>query len=44
MLDVLRIEGWVLSGLTCPGEDWSRVPLTKGAPFDQAVRPPGVAA
>ncbi len=35
--DVLRIEGCVLGGLLCGGESWTRVPLTKGAPTDQAV-------
>ena len=35
--DVLSIEGCVLGGLFCGGEDWTRVPLTKGAPADQAV-------
>ena len=35
--DVLRIEGCVFGGLICGGEDWTRVPLTKGAPSDQAV-------
>ena len=35
--DVLRIEGCVLGGLICGGEDWTRVPLTKAAPSDQAV-------
>ena len=34
--DVLRIEGCVL-GFLCGGEDWTRVPLTKGSPPDQAV-------
>ena len=35
--DVLRMEGCVFGGLSCGGEDWTRVPLTKGAPSDQAV-------
>jgi uncharacterized protein (DUF2147 family) len=35
--DVLRIEGCVFGGLICGGEDWTRVPLSKGAPSDQAV-------
>jgi uncharacterized protein (DUF2147 family) len=35
--DVLRIEGCVLGGLICGGEDWTRVPLSKGSPTDQAV-------
>jgi uncharacterized protein (DUF2147 family) len=35
--DVLQIEGCVLGGLICGGEDWTRVPLPKGAPSDQAV-------
>lgn len=35
--DVLRIEGCVFGGLICGGEDWTRVPLAKGAPSDQAV-------
>ncbi len=35
--DVLRIQGCVLGGLICGGEDWSRVPLTKGSPPDQTV-------
>ena len=35
--DVLRIEGCVLGGLLCGGEDWTRAPLQKGAPSDQAV-------
>ncbi len=34
--DVLQIQGCVL-GFLCGGEDWTRVPLTKGAPSDQAV-------
>ncbi len=34
--DVLRIEGCVL-GILCGGEDWTRVPLTKGSPPDPAV-------
>ena len=33
----LRIEGCVLGGLICGGENWTRVPLAKGAPPDQAV-------
>lgn len=35
--DVLKIEGCVLGGLICGGEKWTRVPLPKGAPKDQAV-------
>jgi uncharacterized protein (DUF2147 family) len=35
--DVLRIEGCVLGGLICGGEEWTRVPLAKGSPPDQAV-------
>ena len=35
--DRLRIEGCVLGGLICGGETWTRVPLAKGAPSDQAV-------
>lgn len=35
--DVLRIEGCVLGGLLCGGENWTRVPLAKGAPSDQVV-------
>jgi uncharacterized protein (DUF2147 family) len=35
--DQLRIEGCVLGGLICGGETWTRVPLTKGLPSDQAV-------
>jgi len=35
--DVLKIEGCVLGGLICGGEDWTRVPLPKGSPKDQAV-------
>jgi uncharacterized protein (DUF2147 family) len=35
--DVLQIEGCVLGGLICGGEDWTRVPLPKGSPKDQAV-------
>ena len=35
--DVLRIEGCILGGLLCGGENWTRVPLTKGQPSDQAV-------
>lgn len=35
--DQLRIEGCVLGGLICGGETWTRAPLTKGAPTDQAV-------
>ena len=35
--DVLRIEGCVLGGLLCGGQNWTRVPLTKGSPPDQAV-------
>ena len=35
--DSLRIEGCVLGGLICGGENWKRVPLPKGAPSDQAV-------
>ena len=35
--DVLSIEGCVLGGLFCGGEDWTRVSLTKGAPADQTV-------
>jgi len=34
--DVLQIQGCVL-GFLCGGEDWTRVPLTKGSPSDQAV-------
>jgi uncharacterized protein (DUF2147 family) len=34
--DVLRIQGCVL-GFLCGGENWTRVPLPKGAPSDQAV-------
>jgi uncharacterized protein (DUF2147 family) len=35
--DVLRIEGCVLGGLICGGENWTRVALSKGAPADQTV-------
>jgi len=35
--NVLRIEGCVFGGLICGGEEWKRVPLSKGAPSDQAV-------
>jgi uncharacterized protein (DUF2147 family) len=35
--DVLSIEGCVLGGFICGGENWTRVPLAKGAPSDQAV-------
>jgi uncharacterized protein (DUF2147 family) len=35
--DVLRIEGCVFGGLICGGENWTRAPLAKGAPSDQAV-------
>jgi uncharacterized protein (DUF2147 family) len=35
--DVLSIEGCVLGGLICGGENWTRVPLPKGSPSDQAV-------
>jgi uncharacterized protein (DUF2147 family) len=35
--DVLQIEGCVLGGLICGGENWTRVPLEKGSPSDQAV-------
>jgi uncharacterized protein (DUF2147 family) len=35
--DVLSIEGCVLGGLICGGENWTRVPLAKGSPPDQAV-------
>jgi uncharacterized protein (DUF2147 family) len=34
--DVLAIEGCVL-GFLCGGENWTRVPLPKGSPTDQAV-------
>lgn len=34
--DVLQIEGCVL-GFLCGGENWTRVPLPKGAPTDQAA-------
>jgi uncharacterized protein (DUF2147 family) len=35
--DVLSIEGCVLGGLICGGENWTRVPLPKSGPSDQAV-------
>jgi uncharacterized protein (DUF2147 family) len=35
--DVLSIEGCVLGGLICGGENWTRVPLEKGSPSDQTV-------
>jgi len=35
--DQLRIEGCVLGGLICGGETWTRAPLPKDAPPDQAV-------
>jgi uncharacterized protein (DUF2147 family) len=35
--DVLSIEGCVLGGLICGGENWTRVPLAKDSPSDQAV-------
>jgi len=35
--DQLRIEGCVLGGLICGGETWTRSPLPKDAPADQAV-------
>src|SRR5215470_1631516 len=35
--DVLSIEGCVLGGLICGGENWTRVPLSKDSPSDQAV-------
>ena len=35
--DVLKIEGCVLGGLICGGEDWTRVPLPKGSPKDQVA-------
>ncbi len=35
--DVLQIQGCVFGGLICGGEDWTRVPPTKGSPADQAV-------
>jgi uncharacterized protein (DUF2147 family) len=35
--DVLSIEGCVFGGLICGGEKWTRVPLAKGSPSDQAV-------
>jgi len=35
--DVLRIEGCVLGGLICGGENWTRVPPPKGSPSDHAV-------
>jgi uncharacterized protein (DUF2147 family) len=34
---VLRIEGCGFFGMICGGEDWTRVPLAKGSPPDQAV-------
>jgi uncharacterized protein (DUF2147 family) len=35
--DVLSIEGCVFGGLFCGGENWTRVPLSKDSPSDQAV-------
>ena len=35
--DVLSIEGCVFGGFICGGENWTRVPLPKGSPNDQAV-------
>jgi len=35
--DVLKIEGCGFFGMICGGEDWTRVPLPKGSPSDQAV-------
>lgn len=34
--DVLKVEGCFL-GFLCGGQDWTRVPLPKGAPTDQVV-------
>jgi uncharacterized protein (DUF2147 family) len=35
--DVLSIEGCVLGGLICGGENWTRVALAKDSPSDQVV-------
>lgn len=35
--DVLRIEGCVMGGFICGGENWKRVPPTKTGPTDQDV-------
>jgi len=35
--DTLKIEGCVLGGLFCGGEEWTRVPLPKGSPSDHVV-------
>lgn len=35
--DVLSIEGCVLGGFICGGENWTRVPLPKGSPSDHEV-------
>ncbi len=35
--NVLKIEGCVLGGLICGGEDWKRVQPAKGGPSDQAI-------
>ncbi len=35
--DVLKIQGCVLGGIFCGGENWTRAALPKNAPSDQAV-------